>query len=238
MCLMCPLQFHQFHPFHRFQVKLDSSWVWWPNCCSNYDDFKRSTRLGSAPKTKPIFVASGKRHGWRDDPRVAEDPILNPYRVRTLMLQMKMEDVATWEGCFGRCFVKFALQKCKRNLRWSVSSFNIGSFLRIQHLEQRARWFLPDTDQIPCRSSVSQLSGLQKCIHVVKSSMRPMRWVGHAVDFATLKTSWWFFGWKQVPAKLCIFPFTAFYQHKMDQHWQENHPAAESAVLMVERTCT
>lgn len=72
--------------------------------------------------------------------------------------------MATWEGCFGRCFVKFALQKCKRNLRWSVSSFNIGSFLRIQHLEQRARWFLPDTDQIPCRSSVSQLSGLQKCI--------------------------------------------------------------------------
>lgn len=117
---------------------------------------------------------------------------------------MKMEDVATWEGCFGRCFVKFALQKCKRNLRWSVSSFNIGSFLRIQHLEQRARWFLPDTDQIPCRSSVSQLSGLQKCIHVVKSSMRPMRSVGHAVDFATLKTSWWFFGWKQVPAKLYI----------------------------------
>lgn len=86
MCLMCPLQFHQFHPFHQFQVKLDSSWVWWPNCCSNYDGFKRSMRFGSAPKAKPIFVASGKRHGWRDDPRVAEDPILNPYRVRMLML--------------------------------------------------------------------------------------------------------------------------------------------------------
>lgn len=99
--------------------------------------------------------------------------------------------MATWEGCFGRCFVKFALQKCKRNLRWSVSSFNIGSFLRIQHLEQRARWFLPDTDQIPCRSSVSQLSGLQKCIHVVKSSMRPMRWVGHAVDFENELMVFW-----------------------------------------------
>ncbi len=121
---MCPLQFHQ---FHRFQVKLDSSWVWWPNCCSNYDGFKRWRNL-DAPKAKRTFVASGKRHGWRSDPRVVEDPILNPYRDRTLML-------ATWEGCSAdvSCICKSVKEilddQCQAStldFSWESKSLNKG----------------------------------------------------------------------------------------------------------------